>query len=275
MYYKNHLIKKSLSQIFLKDQNIINTIIKIINIQKNQKIIEIGPGLGALTKHIINIIDNLVVIEQDSNLSNRLFQILNKKNFQIINQNVMKTDFFYLAQQANQKLRLIGNLPYHISTKLIIYLFKYINIIHDMHFMLQKEVAKRFLARPGNKEYGRLSIIMQYYYKIIPLLHIPKTAFIPIPKVESMMIKLLPHHNSPYPVINIEKLSLLTKLAFSQRRKLIKNSLSKILNTTEITQQGIDITLRAENLTIQQYCILANILYKKNIYSKNKKFSYF
>lgn len=268
MYYKNHLVKKSLSQIFLQDQNIINTIIKIINIQKNQKIIEIGPGLGALTTHIINIVDYLIVIEQDSNLANRLFQISNKKNYKIINQNVLMTDFFHLAQQAKQKLRLIGNLPYHISTKLIIYLLKYINVIHDMHFMFQKEVAKRFLANPNSKEYGSLSIIMQYYYKMVPLLNIPMTAFIPIPKVESTMIKLSPHKHSPYPAINIRQLSLLTKLAFSQRRKFIKNSLSTLFNTTDIIQQGIDVTLRAENLTIYQYCMLANILYKKNIYSK-------
>lgn len=261
MYYKNHLIKKSLSQIFLKNTKIINSIIQIINIQKNQKIIEIGPGLGALTQHIIKMSDYLVVIEQDSNLANRLFQIFNKKNFKILNQNVLTTDFFYLSQQADyQKLRIIGNLPYHISTKLTIYLSKYINIIQDMHFMFQKEVAKRLLAHPNNKEYGSLSIIMQYLYEVIPLLDIPMTAFIPIPKVNSMMIRLLPHKNLPYPITDIKKLSFLTKIAFSQRRKTIKNSLSPLFNITKIQQQNIDVTLRAENLTIYQYCILANIL---------------
>lgn len=263
MYYKNHFIKKNLSQVFLKDPEIINAIIKIINIEKNQKMIEIGPGLGALTKQIVKIIDYLVVIEQDTILSNRLKKIPNKKNLKIINQDAMKTNFFYLARCAQQKIRLIGNLPYHISTKFVIYLFKYINVIQDMHFMFQKEVAQRLLALPNSKEYGSLSIIMQYYYKIVPLLDIPATAFIPIPKVESMMIQLLPHKNLPYPVINITQLSLLTKLAFSQRRKLIKNSLSTLFNTKEIKQQGINTELRAENLTINQYCILANILHQK------------
>lgn len=265
MYYKNHFIKKKLSQVFLKNQNIINTIIKIIDIKKNQKIIEIGPGLGALTNQITDIVDDLIVIEQDSNLSYRLFQTLNKKNLKIINQDVMKTDFLKFIQKKNQKIRLIGNLPYHISTKLIIYLFKYINITHDMHFMLQKEVARRLLADTNNKEYGNLSVITQYHYKIIPLLNIPINAFIPKPKVESMMIQLLPHKISPYPVVDIKKLSLLTKIAFSQRRKFIKNSLSTLFNTKEIIQQGINIMSRAENLTIHQYCILANILYNKHI----------
>lgn len=264
MYYKNHLIKKSLSQIFLNDKNIINTIIKIINIKKDQKIIEIGPGLGALTQHIINIVDYLIVIEQDSNLSNRLFQMFNKKKLKIINQNVMKTDFLTLIQKNNQKIRLIGNLPYHISTKFIMHLSKYIHIIHDMHFMFQKEVAQRFLAIPNNKEYGSLSIIMQYYYKIVPLLNIPKTAFIPTPKVESTMIQLLPRKNPPYSVVDITQLHLLTKLAFSQRRKFIKNSLSTLFNTTEIKKQGINTMSRAENLTMYQYCTLANILHNKN-----------
>lgn len=265
MYYKNHFIKKHLSQVFLKDQDIITAIIKIINIQKNQKIIEIGPGLGALTKHIINAVDSLIVIEKDINLAERLMKISNKKNYKILNQDVMKIDFFHLAHIHTQKIRLIGNLPYHISTAFIIHLCKYIHVIHDMHFMFQKEVAKRLLALPNSKEYGRLSIIAQYYYKIIPLLNIPMTAFIPIPKVESMMIKLLPHITPPYPIINTKKLSLLTKLAFSQRRKHIKNSLSTLFSTTEIQQNGINTKLRAENLTIHQYCTLATILQKKQL----------
>lgn len=270
MYYKNHLIKKKMSQIFLQDPTIINTIINLINIKKNQKIIEIGPGFGALTKHIIKIVDFLIAIELDQNLSTQLLRMFYKKNIKIFNQDIINIDFYYLFQKNKQKMRLIGNLPYHISTKIIIHLLKYINVIHDMHFMFQKEVAARLLAQPNNKNYGSLSIITQYYYKIIPLLNIPKTAFFPIPKVESMMIKLSPHNNSPYPAIDITQLSILTKLAFSQRRKIIKNSLSTLFNVQEMKNQGIDITLRAENLTIYQYCILTKILTNKINSQKNK-----
>lgn len=263
MYYKNHCIKKKLSQIFLKDKKIINTIIQIINIQKNEQIIEIGPGLGALTKHIINIADYFIAIEKDCNLSTRLNQISNKKNLKILNQDVMTIDFACFTQKNQQKIRLIGNLPYHISTKLIIHLLKYINAIYDMHFMFQKEVANRLLAKPNTKKYGRLSIIMQYYYNITPLLKIPSTAFFPMPQVESMMIKLSPHKYSPYPSINKTQLSTITKLAFGQRRKSIKNSLSSLFSNTEMQQQNINVNLRAENLTIYQYCILAQILQKR------------
>lgn len=268
MYYKSHFIKKKLGQVFLKDLNIIHDIIKIINIKKKQKIIEIGPGLGALTQHIMNIVEHLIVIEKDVDLVKKLLKIPNKKNLKIFNRDVLQFNFFHLTNINTPKLRLIGNLPYYISTKLIIHLFKYINIIHDMHFMFQKEVAKRLLALPNSKEYGSLSVIAQYHYKITPLLNIPMTAFTPIPKVESMMIKLLPHTIPPYPLINTTQLSFLIKLAFSQRRKLIKNSLSTLFNTTEMTQQGIDTKLRAENLTIHQYCILTNMLQKKLFHNK-------
>ncbi|URJ28052.1 16S rRNA (adenine(1518)-N(6)/adenine(1519)-N(6))-dimethyltransferase RsmA [Candidatus Blochmannia vicinus (nom. nud.)] len=264
IYYKNHCIQKKWGQIFLNDQNVINAIVKSINPKKYQKIVEIGPGLGALTKQILDTIDIdfLILIERDSNLVNRLIQMFNKK-IKIFSQNVMITNFFDLSKQFGQKLRLIGNLPYNIATELIIYLFKYLNVIDDMHFMFQKEVGRRICADPNNKEYGRLSIVTQYHYKTIPLFKIPATSFIPIPKVESLMIRFIPHTNTPYPVIDVKTLSLLTELAFRQRRKTLRNSLSTFFNQTEIIQQGINPTLRAENITINQYCTLAAILNNK------------
>ncbi|WP_331828423.1 16S rRNA (adenine(1518)-N(6)/adenine(1519)-N(6))-dimethyltransferase RsmA [Candidatus Blochmannia sp. SNP] len=263
-YYKNHFIQKKWGQIFLSDQNIINAIIKSINPKKYQKIVEIGPGLGALTKQILNAIDIdfLILIERDSNLVNRLIQTFNKK-IKIFNQDAMTINYFDLSNQVGQKLRLIGNLPYNIATELIIYLFRYVNVIDDMHFMFQKEVGRRICAGPNNKEYGRLSIITQYHYKIIPLFKIPATSFVPIPKVESLMMRFIPHTNAPYPIIDVKKLSLLTKLAFRQRRKTLRNSLSTFFNQTEIIQQGINPTLRAENITINQYCALTAILNNK------------
>ncbi|WP_159714770.1 16S rRNA (adenine(1518)-N(6)/adenine(1519)-N(6))-dimethyltransferase RsmA [Blochmannia endosymbiont of Camponotus nipponensis] len=263
-YYNNHFIQKKWSQVFLKDQNTIDTIIKTFNPKNHQKIIEIGPGLGALTKEILNIVDpnSLILIERDFNLVKRLTQMFNKK-INVVYQDIMRINFFDLSHQVGQKLRLIGNLPYNIATKLIIYLFKYINVIYDMHFMFQKEVARRLYASPNNKEYGRLSVIAQYHCKIIPLLKIPATSFVPIPKVESIIVHLLPHTNTPYPIINIKQLSLLTKLAFSQRRKTLRNSLSILFDESEIKQEGINPTLRAENITISQYCILTAMLKNK------------
>lgn len=263
-YYKNHFIQKKWGQIFLSDHKIINAIIKSINPKKYQKIVEIGPGLGALTKQILNTIDInfLILIERDSNLVNRLIQMFSKK-IKIFHQDAMTTNFFDLSNQVGQKLRLIGNLPYNIATKLIIYLFRYVNVIDDMHFMFQKEVGKRICAGPNSKEYGRLSIITQYHYKIIPLFKIPATSFIPIPKVESLMIRFIPHTSTPYPIVDVKKLSLLTKLAFGQRRKTLRNSLSTFFNQTEIIQQGINPALRAENITINQYCALTSILNNK------------
>lgn len=263
-YYKNHIIKKKWGQVFLKDQNIINSIIDIFNLQSNQTIIEIGPGLGALTIPILNIIDFLILIEYDSLLANRLHKIFGIKKVKILSQDVMTVNFLSLLNKSKQKLRLIGNLPYNISTKLIIYLLQYTNIIYDMHFMLQKEVGDRIIAQPNNKNYGRLSILTQYHYQVSSVLNIPNTSFIPIPKVESVMVKFIPYHDyTPYPVIDIKLLSMITQSAFHQRRKTIRNSLSNFFSTEDIMQHNIDTNVRAENLTIQEFCILTKTLYNK------------
>lgn len=264
-YYKNHIIKKKWGQNFLNDQNIISSIIKIINPKQYQTIIEIGPGLGALTQPILNIIDFLILIELDLQLINKLRQICDHKKLKILHQDVMTVNFFHLCNQSKKKLRLIGNLPYNIASKLIIYLFQYIDIIDDMHFMLQKEVADRIIAQPHSKNYGRLSILTQYYYQVFPVLKISKHSFIPSPNIESAMIKFVPHHHSnPYPAINVELLSMITQAAFHQRRKIIRNSLSPFFSATEIIKQGININMRAENLTIQQFCMLTKVLHNKN-----------
>lgn len=263
-YYKNHVVKKKWGQIFLNDPNVINDIINFINPQKHQTIIEIGPGLGALTQPILNIIDFLIVIECDSQLSHKLLHIFGKKKLKIFNQDVMTVNFFHLSNQFKQKLRLVGNLPYNISTKLIIYLFQYINIIYDMHFMLQKEVGNRIIAQPNNKDYGRLSILTQYYCKVFPLLKISNISFVPIPKVESIMIKFVPYHNnSAYPIVDIKLLSTITQAAFHQRRKIIRNSLSCFFSAIEIEKIGVNANIRAENLTIKQFCMLTKLLYNK------------
>lgn len=263
--YKNQINKKKWGQIFLQDQNIINSIINSFNPKKTQLIIEIGPGLGALTKPILNIVDFLIVIERDTQLVNKLLKNFGNEKLLIFNQDVMKINFFKIQNHTQQKIRLIGNLPYNISTKLIIYLLKYIDTIQDMHFMVQKEVGERIIAKPNNKNYGRLSILTQYYYKVYPLFQISKKSFFPIPKVESVMIRFIPYNNQnkPYPIINTKLLSIITQLAFHQRRKIIRNSLSSFFNEKDMLIHNINTNFRAENLTIQQFCVLTKILYNK------------
>ncbi|URJ25209.1 16S rRNA (adenine(1518)-N(6)/adenine(1519)-N(6))-dimethyltransferase RsmA [Candidatus Blochmannia ocreatus (nom. nud.)] len=271
LYYKNHFIQKKWGQVFLKDQNIINDILTNFAPKKNQKIVEIGPGLGALTKKLLQItsdINSLIVIECDLNLVKQLNQIFNKK-LNIYHQDVMNINFIDLSLRMGKKLRLIGNLPYNISTKLIIYLFQYIHVINDMYFTMQKEVADRILAAPNSKAYGRLSVLTQYYCVNTPIINIPKSSFFPIPQVRSTFIKLIPHHIIPYPKINIAHLSLITKLAFGQRRKILRNSLSEIFRSNEMLKQGINPKLRAENITINQYCTLTSMLNDKLKILKN------
>lgn len=261
----NIYYKKKWGQIFLTNQNTINSIINIINPKQHQSIIEIGPGTGALTTPILKYIDFLTVIEYDKQLSNILLKKFDNRKLKVLNQDVMKVNFFYLFNQSRQKLRLFGNLPYNISTKLIIYLFQYIDIIYDMHFMLQKEVGDRIVAQPNNKNYGRLSILTQYYCKVFPLLEVSNTSFTPVPKVKSIIIKFIPHNNyNPNPKIDVKLLSMITQLAFCQRRKTIRNSLSSFFNAKDIKKLGLNSKLRAENLTVQQFCFLTKHLYNKH-----------
>ncbi|AKC59709.1 16S rRNA (adenine(1518)-N(6)/adenine(1519)-N(6))-dimethyltransferase RsmA [Blochmannia endosymbiont of Polyrhachis (Hedomyrma) turneri] len=267
IFYKNHLIKKKLGQTFLKDQNIINTIINHIQLKKQQITVEIGPGLGALTKEIIKLVDQLTVIEIDQNLSQRLIKNLSIKKINVIQKNVTTINFKELSNHIGQPIRIIGNLPYNIATKIIFHLLQYSDIIQDMYLMLQTEIAKRLMAAPNNKNYGKLSVVSQYYCSITGVLEVQSHAFVPKPQVNSRMVKLVPYHtnNNPYPKTDIQKLNTVTRIAFNQRRKTIKNSLSSIFEPQELKNQGINLQSRAENLNIEQFCNLANAT-KKCIY---------
>ncbi|WWP02023.1 MAG: 16S rRNA (adenine(1518)-N(6)/adenine(1519)-N(6))-dimethyltransferase RsmA [Candidatus Dasytiphilus stammeri] len=262
-----HLAKKRFGQHFLKNKKIINNIVGFIQPQNNQEMVEIGPGLGFLTSEISKYVQHMTTIELDHNLVNRLQDntVLNPK-LKIYNQDVMTFDFNQLSQQQGKKLRIFGTLPYNISTPLLFYLFNYKNVIKDMHFVLQKEVVNRIIAKPGNKNYGRLSVMSQYYCKGISLLEIPPKSFIPSPKVFSVLIRLIPHITMPNIVHNIYALNYVTRIAFSQRRKMLRNSLRKVFTEDIINEIGIDPTLRAENISLTFYCHLANLL--SNNFSK-------
>ncbi|PWC15668.1 16S rRNA (adenine(1518)-N(6)/adenine(1519)-N(6))-dimethyltransferase [Brenneria roseae subsp. americana] len=259
--HQGHFARKRFGQNFLSDHFVIDSIVSAIHPQSGQAIVEIGPGLGALTAPVGERIDRFTVIELDRDLAARLeTHPTLKDKLTIIQQDAMTIDFSVLAEQAGQPLRVFGNLPYNISTPLMFHLFSYTQSIRDMHFMLQKEVVNRLVAGPNSKAYGRLSVMAQYYCQIIPVLEVPPTAFKPAPKVDSAVVRLVPHAQVPHPVNDIRVLSRITTEAFNQRRKTLRNSLGNLFTPEQLTELGVDPGCRAENVTVEQYCRLANWL---------------
>ncbi|WWO95372.1 MAG: 16S rRNA (adenine(1518)-N(6)/adenine(1519)-N(6))-dimethyltransferase RsmA [Candidatus Dasytiphilus stammeri] len=252
-------VQKKLGQHFLHDNSVINKIIEIISPKPQNTLVEIGSGLGALTKPISEYVTNLTAIEIDVKLIKLLKtnESLMKK-LKIYPQNVLTFNFTEFSQKKGKILRIFGNIPYNISTSLLFHLFSHIKVIKDMHLLLQKEFVDRIIAVPGCKEYGRLSVISQYYCRSISLLEIVPNSFKPKPKVKSALIRLIPHNIMPNLVKNIQDLNIITNLAFSQRRKMLRNSLKKLFPVEVLEQIGILPTLRAENISVALYCQLAN-----------------
>ena len=257
--HQGHFARKRFGQNFLHDDYIIESIVAAIQPKADQALVEIGPGLAALTVPVSKYVDHLTVVEIDRDLASRLIDnpLLNNK-LTVIEQDALTFDFNELNQQLGKPLRVFGNLPYNISTPLMFHLFEYANIITDMHFMLQKEVVTRLVAAPNSKDYGRLSVMAQYFCQIIPVLEVPPTSFKPAPKVDSAVVKLIPYKEKPYQVNDVKILSRVTTEAFNQRRKTIRNSLGNMFTAEQLVELNIDPNLRAENLTVQQYCQLAN-----------------
>ncbi|WP_343554703.1 16S rRNA (adenine(1518)-N(6)/adenine(1519)-N(6))-dimethyltransferase RsmA [Pantoea sp.] len=259
--HQGHYARKRFGQNFLNDQYIIDSIVSAIHPQKGEAIVEIGPGLGALTEPVGERLDELTVVELDRDLAARLqtHPFLGPK-LTIFQQDAMTFDFAALAQEKGQPLRVFGNLPYNISTPLMFHLFSYTGSIKDMHFMLQKEVVNRLVAGPGSKAYGRLSVMAQYYCQVIPVLEVPPESFTPAPKVESAVVRLVPYMQPQHPVSDIRLLSRITTEAFGKRRKTLRNSLAHMFAAGALDQLDIDASLRAENVSVAQYCQLANWL---------------
>lgn len=258
---QGHFARKRFGQNFLHDSNIIDSIVYAINPLAEQAVVEIGPGLGALTEPVAERLDSMTVIELDRDLAARLaVHPVLKDKLTIVQQDAMTFDFAALAEQLGQPLRVFGNLPYNISTPLMFHLFSYTQAIRDMHFMLQKEVVNRLVAGPDSKAYGRLSVMAQYYCQIIPVLEVPPTSFRPAPKVDSAVVRLVPYAQLPHPVSDLSVLARITSQAFNQRRKTIRNSLSHLFTPEQLRELGVSPTLRAENITVAQYCHLANWL---------------
>jgi 16S rRNA (adenine1518-N6/adenine1519-N6)-dimethyltransferase len=253
-----HTARKRFGQNFLHDSYVIDQIVTVIGPKKDQHMVEIGPGLGALTEPVCELIDALTVIELDRDLAARLrTHPFMASKLTIIEADALKYDFSQLLSD-NKPLRIFGNLPYNISTPLMFHLFSFANKVQDMHFMLQKEVVNRLAASPGNKSYGRLSVMAQYHCQIIPVLHVPPGAFNPPPKVDSAVVRLVPHQQKPVSLINEDTLHKVCAQAFNQRRKTIRNSLKESLNEQQLIDLDINPELRAENLSLEQYAKIAN-----------------
>ena len=250
----NHTPRKRFGQNFLSDDIIIRQIIEAISPKATDHIVEIGPGQAAITKHLIPECQKLSLVEIDRDLAASLEERITENHVTIHNTDALKFDFQSLEPKP---VRIVGNLPYNISTPLLMHLFKHIDCIQDMHIMLQKEVVDRMCAAPGEKAYGRLTVMVQYFCEAQPIIDIPPTAFFPEPKVNSAFIRLTPRENRQE--IDIEHFEVLVRTAFNARRKTLNNNLKKIMTREQIESAGVDPSLRPEMLSVEDFVKLAKL----------------
>lgn len=256
-----HLAKKRFGQNFLTDASVIRQLMVAINPDPSQILVEIGPGLGALTKPLLQKMERLHVVEIDRDIVQWMQTEYAKPayaNHELIIHHVdaLKFDFATLGE----KIRVTGNLPYNISTPILFHLLENTPHIVDMHFMLQKEVVERMVASPSTPAYGRLSVMLQYALQMNYLFTVPPEAFDPAPKVESAFVRCKPYSQLPHPAKDTALLSKVVMAAFSQRRKTIRNTLKDYLKDADFEALDINPTLRAENLSVAQFVIIANHL---------------
>ena len=255
-----HTPRKRFGQHFLTDENVINQIVYAISPKPTDNLVEIGPGLGALTTQILPLSKQLNVVELDRDVIAPLQLACKDLGELTVHQgDILQFDFNTLIQ-PNNPLRVIGNLPYNISTPLIFHLLNYSDDILDMHFMLQKEVVDRLAAKPGKKDYGRLSIMLQYYCQADNLFEVPPTAFTPPPKVDSAIVRLTPYENPPFVANNKKALDDIVRMAFSQRRKTLRNSLKNAISSEELSALDIDPQARPETLSVEEVVRICNNL---------------
>ncbi|MEH6559517.1 MAG: 16S rRNA (adenine(1518)-N(6)/adenine(1519)-N(6))-dimethyltransferase RsmA [Oceanicoccus sp.] len=253
-----HRARKRFGQNFLQDQGVIHRIARAVHASDKDHIIEIGPGQGALTTDILAGGCRLDAIELDRDLIPILQQKFDEQpRFHLHQGDALTFDFSSLVQDK-EKLRVVGNLPYNISTPLIFRLLDQQQLIQDMHFMLQLEVVNRLAASPGNKNYGRLSIMAQYYCDIQSLFEVPPEAFSPRPKVQSAIVRLTPYDQPPHPAKNIKALQSLLRTCFNQRRKTLRNSLKNTLSGDQLEALDINPTARPETLSLEQFVKISN-----------------
>ncbi len=247
-----HIPRKRFGQHFLADRGIIEDIVQAINPLPGQVMVEIGPGLAALTQPLVERLGRLIVIELDRDLALRL---RSHSQLEVIESDVLKVNFEHVAQaQGAAKLRVVGNLPYNISTPILFHLLEFVDVIEDQHFMLQKEVIDRMVAKPATSDYGRLSVMLQWRYAMENVLFVPPESFDPPPRVNSAVVRMVPRVDPA--AVNVKRLSEIVQVAFSQRRKLLRHTLGRWL---EEKQMGgtFDVQRRAEEVPVEEYIALA------------------
>lgn len=256
---KRHIPRKRFGQNFLTDERVVADIVRAVHPRKDELLVEIGPGLGALTRPLLQSLSHLHVVEIDRDIVERLRREIPEANLAIHAGDALEFDFSVLGED----LRVVGNLPYNISTPLLFHLSKFAEDIRDMHFMLQKEVVERMVAVPSTAAYGRLSVMLQRRFQMEQLFIVPPESFRPAPKVESAVVRLVPH-NQPLIQASTEVLfGDIVLAAFSQRRKTLRNTLHGYLKPEDYAILEIDPGLRAENLTVTQYVAIADHLSKR------------
>ena len=250
-----HVARKRFGQNFLQDQGIIDSIVRAIDPQPDERLIEIGPGLAALTQPLVERLGRLTVIELDRDLARRLRE---HPQLNVVESDVLKVDFAVVQQaQAATKLRVCGNLPYNISTPILFHLLPFAACIEDQHFMLQKEVIDRMVAAPATADYGRLSVMLQWRYAMENVLFVPPESFEPPPRVDSAVVRMIPR--AEFAPLNVDAFSALVQVAFSQRRKLLRHSLGKWLEAKGFTGD-FNLQRRAEEVPVEEYVALAMAL---------------
>lgn len=252
---KGHVARKRFGQNFLVAPGIISGIISAIDLGKEDLVVEIGPGLGALTEPLLTRLKHLHVVEIDRDLIARLHKQYPTDRLSVHEGDALAFDF----GQLGQGLRIVGNLPYNISTPLLFHLASFAEQVRDMHFMLQKEVVERMVALPGESEFSRLSVMLQYRFYMEWLLDVPPDSFDPPPKVDSAVVRLIPKPLAEC-TANAEHLAQVVSAAFSQRRKMLRNTLKGLFTPSQLEAQGINPSLRPEDVGVEDYVRLSHLL---------------
>ena len=249
-----HIARKRFGQHFLTDGAVIADIVDAIDPRPGDALVEIGPGLGAMTDPLVARCDRLTVIELDRDLAARLRR---RPELEVVESDVLKVDFAAMAQRAGRALRVVGNLPYNISTPILFHLLEAVDHVADQHFMLQKEVVERMAAHPCSKAFGRLSVMLQWRYDIESVLDVPPEAFEPPPRVESAVVRMQPLPDVPN--VDAALLGEMVAVAFSQRRKLLRHTLGRWLEQRGFAGE-FDLQRRAEEVPVAEYLRLAQTL---------------
>jgi 16S rRNA (adenine1518-N6/adenine1519-N6)-dimethyltransferase len=252
-----HVARKRFGQNFLTDKQVLSDIIDAIAPRQGETMVEIGPGLAAMTALLLKQLDHMHVVELDRDLVTRLEKAYPRERLTVHSGDALKFDFGAIPVAEGQKLRVVGNLPYNISSPLLFHLADFAHLIEDQHFMLQKEVVERMVAEPGSKTYGRLSVMLQWRYDMSLVFIVPPTAFDPPPQVESAIVRMVPvKQQLP---CDAKRLEAVVAKAFSQRRKVIRNCVAGMFTEAQLVEAGIDPSVRPEAVSLAQYVALANL----------------